>query len=165
MYKSYIQLNTNGAKLVVVVSKTFTTTETMLNARTLTEWISSSLALMVKQLFGERSKEDSEIPKWELKRRCASATDVMSGITLHEFVLRLEPFLRRIVQEEVNRAIQWFLLSSSKGLDVSLSSISQIESSGTCAWQLYFYNKIPSTLFTDSRVESEDWRGSKREGA
>ncbi|KAL8118923.1 calmodulin-binding protein 60 B-like [Apium graveolens] len=108
---------------------------------------------MVKRLLGERSEEDSDIPKWELKRRCASATvlrDVMSGISLHEFVPRLEPFFRRIVQEEVNCAIQRFLPSSSR------SSISQTESSGTCAWQLYFYSKIPSTLFTSSRVESED---------
>lgn len=108
---------------------------------------------MVKRHFGERSDDHSEIPKWEMKRRCASATvlrDVMSGISLHEFVPRLEPFLRKVVQEEVNCAIQRFLPSSSR------SSINQTESSSTCAWQLYFYSKIPSTLFTSSRVESED---------
>ncbi|CAL2225564.1 unnamed protein product [Prunus armeniaca] len=36
---------------VVVVSKTFTTAETMLNARTLREWISSSLGLVQCQHF------------------------------------------------------------------------------------------------------------------
>lgn len=111
------------------------------------------ICLMVKRHFGERSDDDSEIPKWELKRRCASATvlrDVMSGISLHEFVPILEPFLRRVVQEEVSCAIQRFVPSSSR------SSISQTESSGTCAWKLHFYSKIPSTLFTSSRVESED---------
>ncbi|KAK1364208.1 Calmodulin-binding protein 60 B like [Heracleum sosnowskyi] len=105
------------------------------------------------RLFGERSDDESEIPKWDAKRRFASATvlrDVMSGISIHDFVPRLEPFLRRVVQEEVNCAIQRFLPSSSR------SPISQTESSSTCAWQLYFYSKIPSTLFTSSRVESED---------
>lgn len=32
---------------VVVVSKTFTTAETMLNARTLREWISAALGLVI----------------------------------------------------------------------------------------------------------------------
>ncbi|XP_017215346.1 calmodulin-binding protein 60 B [Daucus carota subsp. sativus] len=103
---------------------------------------------MVKRHFGERSDDGSEIARWEMKRRCASATvlrDVMRGISLQEFVPRLEPFLRRVVQDEVNRAIQRFQ-----------SSAKQSESSGTCAWQLQFYSKIPSTLFTSSKVESED---------
>ncbi|WOH09561.1 hypothetical protein DCAR_0729018 [Daucus carota subsp. sativus] len=90
---------------------------------------------MVKRHFGERSDDGSEIARWEMKRRCASATvlrDVMRGISLQEFVPRLEPFLRRVVQDEVNRAIQRFQ-SSAKQSD-----------------------KIPSTLFTSSKVESED---------
>ncbi|CAL2226235.1 unnamed protein product [Prunus armeniaca] len=37
--------------LIVVVSKTFTTAETMLNARTLREWISSSFGLVQCQHF------------------------------------------------------------------------------------------------------------------
>ncbi|KAK2989518.1 hypothetical protein RJ640_005410 [Escallonia rubra] len=36
------------------------------------------------------------------------------------------------------------------------SSLNQIESSGARAWQLQFLNKLPSTLFTGGRIESED---------
>ncbi|KAK3036745.1 hypothetical protein RJ639_029710 [Escallonia herrerae] len=36
------------------------------------------------------------------------------------------------------------------------SSLNQIESSGARAWQLQFRNKLPSTLFTGGRIESED---------
>lgn len=36
------------------------------------------------------------------------------------------------------------------------SSVNQIESSGASAWKLFFRNRLPSTLFTSSKVQSED---------
>lgn len=36
------------------------------------------------------------------------------------------------------------------------SSVNQTESSDASAWQLFFHNTLPSTLFTSSKVQSED---------
>ncbi|KAA8545228.1 hypothetical protein F0562_020012 [Nyssa sinensis] len=76
----------------------------------------------------------------------------MKGLSLHEFISKLEPLLRRMVREELEHAISRFPHSSMR------LSHNPIESSGTRAWHLYFEGKIPSTIFTGSRIESEDSR-------
>ncbi|CAK9139889.1 unnamed protein product [Ilex paraguariensis] len=70
----------------------------------------------------------------------------MNEPSLHELVSKLEPFLRNLVREELECAI----FSSSR------SSLNQIESSGVRALQLHFTDKLPSILFTGSRIVSGD---------
>ncbi|KAL8115014.1 calmodulin-binding protein 60 B-like isoform X2 [Apium graveolens] len=108
---------------------------------------------MVKRHLDQGGADDSEIGKRETKRRLASPNvfrNVMSGISLHEFVPRLEPFLRSVVQDEVNCAIKRLFPSSTR------SSVNQIVSSGASAWKLFFHSRFSSTLFTSSKVQSED---------
>ncbi|XP_059648444.1 calmodulin-binding protein 60 B-like isoform X2 [Cornus florida] len=105
--------------------------------------------MAVKRLFGEDDL-GSDVPSRESKRFASVVTDVMKGISVQEFATRMEPFFRSLVREEAERAILRFHHSSSR------PSLNQIESSGTSAWQLHFVTKLPSTLFTGSRIESED---------
>uniref|UniRef100_A0A5B7AKZ3 Calmodulin-binding protein 60 D n=1 Tax=Davidia involucrata TaxID=16924 RepID=A0A5B7AKZ3_DAVIN len=101
------------------------------------------------------SDDGLEVPNREPKRPLTFATvvrDVMKGLSLHEFISKLEPFLQRVVREEVERGISHFYHSSLR------LSHNHIQSSGTRAWDLHFDGKIPSTIFTGSRIESEDSR-------
>ncbi|KAK2965574.1 hypothetical protein RJ640_018740 [Escallonia rubra] len=83
-------------------------------------------------------------------------TEIQIYGRVKEDLERLSQFKRAIqggvatVREEVQKAIESFHHSFSR------SSLNQIESSGARAWQLQFLNKLPSTLFTGGRIESED---------
>lgn len=79
----------------------------------------------------------------------SAVRDVMSERLLKEMALRMEPFFRVLVREEVERASRLFL-NASPG-----PSSNQIESSGVRNWQLHFASKLPSKIFTGSRVEAE----------
>ncbi|GLT94840.1 hypothetical protein SLE2022_125580 [Rubroshorea leprosula] len=81
----------------------------------------------------------------------SAARDVMKGLSLNEIMLGLEPFLRKVVREEVDRAILPFLTSSPTPRP--LNQIEQARGRGLC---LQFIGKLPSTIFTGSRVEAED---------
>ncbi|CAL5330120.1 unnamed protein product [Camellia sinensis] len=98
-------------------------------------------------------KEDDDGSR-ESKRRFMFATgvtrDVMRGFSLHEFATMFEPLLRRVVRDEVERTIPRFYHSSPR------SSLNQLEPSQSRNWQLHFDDKLPSKLFTGSRIESED---------
>ncbi|CAL5378626.1 unnamed protein product [Camellia sinensis] len=98
-------------------------------------------------------KEDDDGSR-ESKRRFTFATgvtrDVMRGFSLHEFATMFEPLLRRVVRDEVERTIPRFYHSSPR------SSLNQLEPSQSRNWQLHFDDKLPSKLFTGSRIESED---------
>ncbi|PSS19667.1 Calmodulin-binding protein 60 B like [Actinidia chinensis var. chinensis] len=99
------------------------------------------------------SDVEDNVPNREPKRRVTFATiakDVMEGLSTHKFVTTLEPLLRSVVREEVEHAVRSFNRPCPR------SSVNQPESSQAIAWKLHFVNKLPSTLFTGSRVESED---------
>ncbi|GLT37962.1 hypothetical protein SLA2020_122410 [Shorea laevis] len=89
-------------------------------------------------------------PKRKLTFKSA-ARDVMKGLSLNEIMLGMEPFLRKVVQEEVDRAILPFLNSSPTPRP--LNQIEQARGRGLC---LQFIGKLPSTIFTGSRIEAED---------
>ncbi|XP_052206294.1 calmodulin-binding protein 60 B-like isoform X2 [Diospyros lotus] len=72
----------------------------------------------------------------------------MNGLSAPEFVLKFEPLLRRVVSEEVERVLRLFCGSS------PIPSLHQLKSSEARVWQLQFVDKLPSTLFTGSRIES-----------
>ncbi|KAH7521107.1 hypothetical protein ACOSQ2_009142 [Xanthoceras sorbifolium] len=79
--------------------------------------------------------------------------DVMSGNSSDELLSRMEPFLRRAVREEVERVILTFLNDCNA---IPRTSLSQVETSEGRGLQLLFVNKLPSTIFTGSRIEAED---------
>ncbi|GFY90524.1 hypothetical protein Acr_07g0007210 [Actinidia rufa] len=89
-------------------------------------------------------------PNGELHLRRSIAKDVMEGLSAHKFVTIFEPLLRSVVREEIERAVQPLNRRCPR------SSVNQPESSQARAWKLHFVDKLPSTLFTGSRVESED---------
>ncbi|XP_028086312.1 calmodulin-binding protein 60 G-like [Camellia sinensis] len=108
-------------------------------------------------LLSSDQEEDvgSEVPR-ESKRPLTFASvvrDVMKALSTHEFLTKLEPFVRSVVQDEVERAIVLYHQSSPRSsLDLFESSQERPER----AWQLHFDDKLPSTLFTSSRIESRD---------
>ncbi|KAB1994969.1 hypothetical protein ES319_D13G131100v1 [Gossypium barbadense] len=96
---------------------------------------------------------ESMVP--EPKRRATLENAVRSimgfgGLSLNRIVLNLEPMLRSWVREEVEKAILSSFHPSSR------SSLNQIEASRGRSLQLRFVNKLPSTIFTGSKVEAED---------
>ncbi|XAR49274.1 hypothetical protein NMG60_11032406 [Bertholletia excelsa] len=110
--------------------------------------------MVPKRPFSDREDDDvaSKAPIPDSKRRLTFATvvrDVMKGLSAHEFLTMFEPFLRTVVREEVERAI--FL-----HCHPPRPSLNQLESSQARAWLLHFDTKLPPTLFTGSRIESED---------
>ncbi|XP_057495400.1 calmodulin-binding protein 60 B-like isoform X2 [Actinidia eriantha] len=106
--------------------------------------------MVTKRFFGD---DEDDVPNQEPKRRVTFATiakDVMEGLSAHKFVTIFEPLLRCVVREEIERAVQPLNRRCPR------SSVNQPESSQARAWKLHFVDKLPSTLFTGSRVESED---------
>ncbi|XVF05979.1 hypothetical protein REPUB_Repub06bG0008300 [Reevesia pubescens] len=104
---------------------------------------------------GDDADERLEVMVPEPKRRATSKNSFgnimgLGGISLNRIVLNLEPMLRSWVREAVENAI---LSSSQPSLR---SSLNQIEASRGRSLQLRFFNKLPSTIFTGSKVEAED---------
>ncbi|XP_042514421.1 calmodulin-binding protein 60 D-like isoform X2 [Macadamia integrifolia] len=87
-------------------------------------------------------------------KRCHTLSTVvrelMQGLSMQEFYAKLEPFLRNVVREEVERVILPYIQSSPR------PSINQIEASGSRGWQLHFIGTLPSTFFTNSKIEAEN---------
>ncbi|XP_017224932.2 calmodulin-binding protein 60 B-like [Daucus carota subsp. sativus] len=66
--------------------------------------------------------------------------DVMRGVSQHEMETTLEPFIRRVVRDEVQLAIQHFYHSSTRSR----------------VWQLDFQHMFPNKFFTCTKVVSVD---------
>ncbi|KAK4424572.1 Calmodulin-binding protein 60 C [Sesamum alatum] len=102
--------------------------------------------MVLKRQLREGGEAGSELPS---KRRHLVSTifkGLNYGRTLQEYVPCLEPIIRKWVQEAVERAI-----------DTSLrSSYNQVECSGSRSLQLQFHSNLAHTLFTGSRIVSED---------
>lgn len=102
--------------------------------------------MVPKRYFWEGGEEGSEVPNRDSKRRHAFLRDT-SKSSMQELVIKLEPFLRNCVSQEVQCAINSYLRSP----------LNQINSSeGPRNLQLHFDDELPSTLFTGCRVEKED---------
>jgi hypothetical protein len=80
--------------------------------------------------------------------------DVLRGIAANDFMFRLEPLIRTVVREEVESSLRAFNHSSTRPM------LNQIEPAAErAALQLRFVNKLPSTIFTGSRLEAEEGGG------
>ncbi|KAL2231277.1 UNVERIFIED_CONTAM: Calmodulin-binding protein 60 C [Sesamum indicum] len=102
--------------------------------------------MVLKRQLREGGEEGSELPT---KRRHLVSTifkGLNYGRTVQEYVPCLEPIIRKWVQEAVERAIDRSLRSSYNQEDCSRSR----------SLQLQFHNNLPHTLFTGSRIVSED---------
>ncbi|CAK7340577.1 unnamed protein product [Dovyalis caffra] len=86
----------------------------------------------------------------ESKRFRNAVRDVMGRLSVNDFVSQMEPFLRSVVRDEVERTVQRILQSSSR------PSFNQMTASGKRGLILHFVNKLPSTIFTGGRIEAED---------
>ncbi|CAL5402087.1 unnamed protein product [Camellia sinensis] len=115
----------------------------------------SSFTLNSYSAVDQEGDVGSEVPR-ESKRPLTFASavrDVMKALSTHEFLTKLEPFVRSVVRDEVERAIELYHQSSPRSsLDLFESSQERPER----AWQLHFDDKLPSTIFTSSRIESQD---------
>ncbi|XVF41795.1 hypothetical protein PTKIN_Ptkin01aG0309300 [Pterospermum kingtungense] len=99
--------------------------------------------------------ESFEVMVPDPKRRATlknTARNIMGlgGLSINRIVLNLEPMLRSWVREEVETVILSSFQPSSR------SSLNQIEASRERSLQLRFVGKLPSTIFTGSKVEAED---------
>ncbi|KAB5529169.1 hypothetical protein DKX38_019250 [Salix brachista] len=83
----------------------------------------------------------------ESKRFRNAVRDVMGRLSVNDFVSRMEPLLRAVVRDEVERTVLRVFQSSSR------PSFNQNRTSG--GLKLHFVNKLPSTIFTGGRIEAE----------
>ncbi|KAK6915654.1 Calmodulin binding protein, C-terminal domain [Dillenia turbinata] len=91
------------------------------------------------------------IPVWEAKQRLklASAVRATRYLSRHEFTSHLEPFLRNLVREEVERVI----LGNNQS---SRFLPAQNDFSESRGWELQFVGNLQSTYFTGSRIGTEN---------
>ncbi|XP_052194140.1 calmodulin-binding protein 60 B-like isoform X2 [Diospyros lotus] len=90
--------------------------------------------------------DGSEVPDRESKRR-SSLADVVGDAIRQRDLQRMEAMMRRVVREEVEKIVASFHHSSSR---------SSFDPSQRRGFQLHFDGKLPVTLYTCSRIESED---------
>uniref|UniRef100_A0A1D1XDR6 Elongation factor Ts, mitochondrial n=1 Tax=Anthurium amnicola TaxID=1678845 RepID=A0A1D1XDR6_9ARAE len=110
----------------------------------------SSLKRLAAQ---EPGVEEEECLVRESKRRPTFlniARKVMELKHMQGLSLQLEPFLRQVVREEIQKGLSHFVYSASRPL------LKCIRPSIATCWRLTFKSKLPDTLFTGSRIESED---------
>ncbi|KAJ8752464.1 hypothetical protein K2173_004752 [Erythroxylum novogranatense] len=93
---------------------------------------------------------DDRMPGEDAKRFKNVVRDVMGLLSLNELISGMEPMIRRIIREEVEKAIARILEPSSR------PSFQPGETSGATGLLLSFVNKPPSTIFTGSRIVAED---------
>ncbi|KAJ6883349.1 hypothetical protein NC652_030544 [Populus alba x Populus x berolinensis] len=84
----------------------------------------------------------------ESKRFRNAVRDVMGRLSVNDFMSKMEPLLRAVVRDEVERTVLRVLQSSSR------PSLNQNKTSG--GLMLHFVNKLPSTIFTGGKLEAED---------
>ncbi|KAL4202517.1 hypothetical protein AMTRI_Chr02g264030 [Amborella trichopoda] len=96
----------------------------------------------------------SEVQASSTKRHLSLANvvkEAMLAQLMQSFITKIEPMLRKVVREEVQRGLE--LLD----IQADLRSIPrQIQASGASHLQLHFQNRLPQSLFTGSPIEAED---------
>ncbi|XP_030474473.2 calmodulin-binding protein 60 B-like isoform X2 [Syzygium oleosum] len=76
--------------------------------------------------------------------------NVTGGLLPDEFASFLEPLFRKVVSEEVERAISRFLDPSLRAPSIAVGT------SEESSLRLQFVTKLPATIFTSSQIEAED---------
>ncbi|KAJ6775391.1 CALMODULIN-BINDING PROTEIN 60 G [Salix purpurea] len=108
--------------------------------------------MMLKRAFkfvdgGDGTAMGNPAPK-ESKRFRSAVTDVMGRLSVRDLVSEIEPFLRAVIRDEVERTLQRVLHSR--------SSFNQPQTSVKRGLMLQFVGKLPPIIFTGSKIEVED---------
>ncbi|XP_021742646.1 calmodulin-binding protein 60 A-like [Chenopodium quinoa] len=113
--------------------------------------------MVLKRQFGEEASDNSSLnnssqsPPTKTRK---VANYVMKEVSLQEIATQisaiLEPALRRMVKEEVEPLVYFLQSSPRHSLGI------QHDSFPLRSLQLLFVNKLPSTLFTNSKIEDEE---------
>ncbi|XP_042514428.1 calmodulin-binding protein 60 D-like isoform X7 [Macadamia integrifolia] len=109
---------------------------------------------MVPKRYLHEENDGLDVQVQESKRCHTLSTvvrELMQGLSMQEFYAKLEPFLRNVVREEVERVILPYIQSSPR------PSINQIEASGSRGWQLHFIVKVDIVVLDGDFGEQEDW--------
>ncbi|KAJ0979891.1 hypothetical protein J5N97_015365 [Dioscorea zingiberensis] len=107
------------------------------------------------RFFAEHEEEEggSLVPGSKRPKMWINATRELMGVQcMQRHVSVIEPFLRKVVQEEVHKAIQRFIPSSTR------RPINRIQGGFARSYRLLFRSKLPQTLFTGSKIEAEGKR-------
>ncbi|XP_020267975.1 calmodulin-binding protein 60 B-like [Asparagus officinalis] len=105
----------------------------------------------MKRVFEGEEVDGSLAPQLKKQRPMLGAMRGVMGVQcMQKHLPKLEPFLRRVVQEEVGKALCRFVHSSSPRLPIN-----RIQTSTSKRYRLHFQNTLPQTLFTGSRIEAE----------
>ncbi|KAJ6928631.1 calmodulin-binding protein 60 G-like [Populus alba x Populus x berolinensis] len=86
----------------------------------------------------------------ESKRFKNAVRNVMGRLSVSDLVSEIQPFLQAVIRDEVERTVQRVLQSSSRSL------LNQPQTSVKRGLMLQFVNKLPSIIFTGSKIEAED---------
>ncbi|XP_050381386.1 calmodulin-binding protein 60 B-like isoform X2 [Argentina anserina] len=109
--------------------------------------------MVPKRHFSDLGGEEFQFPVPESKRRSLFknvARDVMRDGALNEKAW--ENFFRTVVRDE----LEILLIPHLRGSSTSRPPLQLGSSSGARGLQLHFINKLPSTIFTGSRAETEE---------
>ncbi|XP_010905679.1 calmodulin-binding protein 60 B isoform X2 [Elaeis guineensis] len=99
----------------------------------------------------EREDDGGSLVKDAKRRRTFlnSMREVMGANYIQRHLSKLEPFLRKVVQEEVQDALYRYVLLAPR------LPLNQIPATASRRYQLHFKTSVPETLFTGSRIEAE----------
>lgn len=110
----------------------------------------------MKRIFGEEvapEEVDDDVSIFPQPKRPRPLVSALRGVMgtqcMQRHLPKLEPFVRRVVQEEVEKALFRFLNS------VPREPINRIQARACRRYRLRFLNSMPHTLFTGSRIEAE----------
>ncbi|KAJ9180318.1 hypothetical protein P3X46_008580 [Hevea brasiliensis] len=108
--------------------------------------------MVPKRPFHGDSGDGTDSPAQDPKRLKNAIRDVLGLLSMQDMVTRIEPFLRLVVRDEVERTVQRVLQFQPS----FRPSFHQTETSGARGLLLQFVNRPPATIFTGSNIETED---------
>lgn len=112
--------------------------------------ISQVLTLFVKMKRAFGHDDEFDEPQLKKQRPMVSVMREVMGVhCMHKYLPKLEPFLRKVVQEEVGNALCRYAHS------VPRMAGNRIEADDNRRYHLRFENSLPHTLFTGSKIEAE----------
>ncbi|CAL1393284.1 unnamed protein product [Linum trigynum] len=89
------------------------------------------------------------------KRFRNAVRDVLGKQSMADFASSMEPFLRSVIRDEVEKTVAQ-LLSRRPSFDSSRTSFQESGVKKKKGLVLHFVNKLPSRIFTNGRIEAED---------
>ncbi|XP_072983502.1 protein SAR DEFICIENT 1-like isoform X2 [Typha latifolia] len=107
-----------------------------------------------RRILEEEGEEGDGLLARDAKRRRTflnSMREVMGAQYMQRHLTKMEPFLRSVVQDEVEKAL-------SRHVQLSPRSPQLIKAAASKRYRLQFQNSLPQTVFTGSKIEAENRR-------